>query len=129
MLQILKRAALAAALALAFAAPAAAQRIPGFLTTPMGFCTLTVSSTAVQTSTCFGAYPGGAASYAAVCNEGGAARWTDKGPAPTANFGGGQPFGSGTAAAPYCQPMATTWDTLQWIAQSGTVQLTFTWYK
>lgn len=98
---------------------------PGIIA-PLGFCTLSVSASAAQTSTCTGTFPA-TATYAAVCNEGSAARWRDDGTAPTASVG--QPYPSGTATAPNCFPMATTFSTLQWIAQSGTATLDFTFYK
>jgi hypothetical protein len=115
-----------ALLCASMAMPAMGQRVPGFVIAPLGYCSLSVTGTAVQTSTCAGTFAA-LASYAAVCNEGNAARWRDDGAAPTASVG--QPLGSGSATAPTCQAMATTFSTLQWIAQSGTATLNFTFYK
>ena len=104
----------------------ATDRVPGFVIAPLGYCALSVTSSAQQTSSCIGTFAP-TASYAAVCNEGTAARWRDDGTAPTASVG--QPLGSGSPTAPTCQPMATTFSTLQWIAESGTATLDFTFYK
>ena len=92
---------------------------------PLGYCQLSVTTSAVQTSTCSG-FPS-TATYAVVCNEGTAARWRDDGTAPTASVG--QPLGTGTATAPACMAIGTTLSTLQWIAESGTATLNFSFYK
>jgi len=117
-------AAILCALLLAWSATPAIPQTPGSQIKPLGYCQLSVT-TAVQTSTCSG-FPT-LATYAAVCNEGSAARWRDDGTAPTTTLG--QPLGSGTPTVPTCQPMATTFSTLQWVAQSGTAIINFTFYK
>jgi hypothetical protein len=117
-------AALLCALLSGFLATPAIPQTPGSQIKPLGYCQLSVT-TAVQTSTCSGFST--LATYAAVCNEGSAARWRDDGTAPTTTIG--QPWGSGTATAPVCGSMATTFSTLQWVAESGTATLDFTFYK
>ena len=92
---------------------------------PLGYCQLSVT-TAVQTSTCTGGIPAGT-TYALVCNEGTAARWRDDGTAPTTSVG--TPLGTGSATAPVCQTFFTTFSALQWIAESGTSVLNFTFYQ
>ena len=91
---------------------------------PLGYCQLAVT-TVVQTSTCTGFQA--TASYAVVCNEGSAARWRDDGVAPTTSVG--EPFPSGTATAPACMPIGTNLAALQWVAQSGTATLNFSFYR
>lgn len=114
--------------ACALAAPGDAlnpmQMRPGIVT-PVGYCQLSVITVA-QTSTCTGGIPNGA-NYAVVCNEGTAARWRDDGVAPTTTMG--NILGTGTATAPVCAGFTTTFATLQWIAESGTAVLDFTFYR
>ena len=93
---------------------------PGFVT-PAGYCQLTVTATAVQTSTCPGGIPKGA-TYALINEEGpDAVRWRDDGVAPTASVG--NPLGNGTAASPVAAGFTTNFAALQWIDQgtSGAV--------
>ena len=90
----------------------------------LGYCQLSVT-TSVLTSTCAG-YPADAG-YAAICNEGAAARWRDDGTAPTASVGA--PLPAGTASAPSCMSYSGSPGAVAWIAQSGTATLNFTFYK
>ena len=94
--------------------------------TPLGYCQLAVTSSAVQTSTCTGGIPAGAV-WAYVCNEGTAARYRDDGTAPTASIG--VPLATGTATAPACASYYGTLANLQWIAESGTATLDISFYK
>ena len=115
------RAALAAFALAFFCAPTLAQIPPDSLAVrpgairPLGYCQLSVTATAKETSTCPGGIPSGA-TYAFVSEEGpDAVRWRDDGTPPTATVG--QPLGNGTAAAPVQAGFTTTFSTLQWIDQ------------
>jgi hypothetical protein len=93
---------------------------------PLGYCQLSVSTSAVQTSTCSGGIPVGT-TYTLVCNEGTAVRWLDTGVTPTASFG--QILSTGTATLPTCSGFVTKFAALQWIAESGTTILDLSFYK
>jgi hypothetical protein len=99
---------------------------PGQLTPLASSCQLTVSTTAVETSTCSGGIPAGS-TYALICNEATAARWRDDGTPPTTTVG--QVLGTGTSTAPICAGFTTTFSTLQWIAESGSAILDISFYK
>lgn len=121
----MRRALLASALWLATGACAlAGGATPNW--TPAGFCTLTVTSTAVALSSCSGGIPPGM-TYAHIANEGAAYRWRDDGTAPTASVG--QPWPAGTAASPSFLEYYAAYPALQFIAQGGTTTLTITFYK
>jgi hypothetical protein len=93
--------------------------------TPLGYCQLSVTS-AAQTSTCSGGIPSGTV-WALICNEGAAARWRDDGTAPTTSVG--MPVGTGTAGSPACFNYFGNFAALDWIAQTGTSVLDFSFYK
>jgi hypothetical protein len=93
---------------------------------PLGYCQLSVTTTAVLLSTCSGGIPFGS-TFALISNEGIAARWRDDGTAPTTSVG--NIIGSGSPTSPTYVGFVTTLATLQFIAESGTAILDISFYR
>ncbi len=87
---------------------------------PLGYCQLSVT-TAVSPSTCPNGIPYGTL-WALVCIETASVRWRDDGTAPTASIGQPTPAGN-------CQNFYTNFQTLQFIAQSGTATVNISFYQ
>lgn len=110
------------AAALAFTAPAAAQkRVSADFIQPLGYCQLTSVSSATAISSCSGGIPARAA-WAVLCVDTAAIRWRDDGTAPTASVG--MPVASGQ-----CFYYSGTFSTLRVIAQTGSPVVNISFYS
>lgn len=91
---------------------------------PLGYCQLTATGSAAQLSTCSGGIPTRSV-WAVICVETANIRWRDDGVAPTASVG--MPLGPTAPAA--CLDYSGTFNTFQFIAQSGSPVLNVSFYN
>lgn len=118
---VMKRFALAVALALCLAPASAQIRTSTDFIIPLGYCQLTATGAAAQISTCSGGIPVRTV-WAVMCVETANIRWRDDGTAPTATVG--MPLNAGA-----CFYYSGTMAAFQIIAQSGSPVVNISFYS